>query len=298
MEKAYRIIIICLSLTGLALGSFIYNITHNNQPSNQCSASFHYSYFSSKSFFDDAYKNISQNISIKIPEHKEIKGVLVNHHLLASNLIAETITQIATMTPLTVILVSPNHFSLGQGKIISSVYRWDTPYGILESDCEVIYKLQKRGVVSISELQFGKEHGISGIVSFIKKSLPNAKVVPIIVKDSLSEEELNQFIDVMYEITGNSGVIIGSYDFSHNVLPSVAQIQDKKSLEIIKNMDVAQIKKVAVDSKPGLEIVIKYLKKIGANKFTLMANTNSGEILHLPDLKETTSYIDGFFTEE
>jgi hypothetical protein len=78
----------------------------------------------------------------------------------------------------------------------------------------------------------------------------------------------------------------------------VARAQDKESLKVIKNMNIAEIKKIAVDSKPGLEIVIKYLQKEGANHFILIANTNSGEILHLPNLKETTSYIDGFFTGE
>jgi len=176
MKTKDIVVFILLIIFGLASG---YSLGFLEIKNEECEISdFHYSYFSNKSFFDDAYKNISEQSIIP----NQIKGVLVNHHLLAPNLIAETINTIATTSRITVVVISPNHFSAGQGQIISSLYKWDTPYGILNSNCETISKLEKEGVLNIDEYPFKKEHGISGIVPFIKKSLPNAKIIPIIIK--------------------------------------------------------------------------------------------------------------------
>lgn len=256
------------------------------------SPNLHYSYFSNKNFFEDAYTNAH-----KTPlTSGDVKGILVNHHLLAPDLIAETMGTLATTAPVTVVLISPNHFSSGQGQIISSLYSWDTPYGVLECDCDAIAKLATQSALSIDEHPFKKEHGISGIVSFIKKSLPNTKVIPIIVKDTLSETARIAFVDSLYAALGNNILVIGSFDFSHYLPDAVAQLHDKKSIAVIKNFDYAGLQTTETDSIPGLEITLRYMEKVGALQFHLIANTNSAQILRDPSIAETTSYIDGNFS--
>lgn len=292
------IVLIFLVLFGLMSG---YSVGFSEDKSDvskidnheECETSdLHYSYFSNKSFFDDAYKNIPE----KFVATGKIKGVLVNHHLLAPNLIAETINTIATTSPVTVVLISPNHFSAGQGQIISSLYKWDTPYGVLDNDCGAISKLEQQGVLNIDEYPFKKEHGISGIVPFIKKSLPNAKVVPIIIKETLPQNDLYKFVDSLYLTLGNNVLVIGSFDFSHYLPDAVAQFHDKKSISVIKNFDYSGIKTTETDSIPGLEVTMRYMEKEGALNFKLLANTNSSQILHDPTIEETTSYVDGSFS--
>ena len=162
---------------------------------NTCPTELHYSYFSSKQFSDEAYQN-AQRPNLK--KTAEARGVIVNHHLLAPNLIAETINTLATTSPLTVILISPNHFQAGRGQIISSVAKWDTPYGLLDSDCGLIYQLQSHRLLTLEESPFIPEHGISGIVSFIKKSLPNAKVIPLSISDTLSQKAVDNVVTGLY----------------------------------------------------------------------------------------------------
>jgi len=295
MKAKNIVVFVFLILFGLVSGyslGFLKNKPDENKNKGCGVSDFHYSYFSNKSFFDDAYKNIPQK-SITI---NQVKGILVNHHLLAPNLIAETIDTIATKNKITVVLISPNHFSSGQGQIISSLYQWDTPYGILNSDCENISKLEKQGVLNIDEYPFKKEHGISGIIPFIKKSLPNAKIIPIIIKETLSENDLNKFVDSLYATLGNNVLIIGSFDFSHYLPDNVAQFHDKKSISVIKNFDYIGLKTTEIDSVPGLEITMRYMEKEGALNFNLIANTNSSQILHDPTIEETTSYINGSFS--
>lgn len=295
MKSKKITIFIILVIISLLSGYFLGFLKTNTYNDTACVISdFHYSYSSSKSFFENAYKNIiSKSVS-----SDQIKGILVNHHLLAPNLIAKTVNEIATTTQITVILISPNHFFSGYGQIISSLYQWNTPYGVLNSDCKNILKLEKLGVLNIDEYPFEKEHGISGIIPFIKRSLPNAKVIPIIVKETLSENELNEFVDSLYTTLGDNVLIIGSFDFSHFYPDNITQLYDKKSISAIKNFDFIGLKDIQVDSIPGLEITMKYMQKIGALNFNLIANTNSSQILHDPTIKEAVSYIVGSFSIE
>src|SRR3989344_5312319 len=72
----------------------------------------HYSVYSQPEFFDKAYENPRE----EKPSEK-VAGVIVNHHLLAPRLIARAINQLATLEPITIVLVSPNHFSAGVGQV-------------------------------------------------------------------------------------------------------------------------------------------------------------------------------------
>lgn len=257
---------------------------------NNCSTDRHYSYFSSKGFFDNAY-----NSATSTPADPLVKGIIVNHHLLAADLIAGTIENIATTAPVTVILISPNHFGAGDGDIIASVEQWETPYGMLPSDCKSIEQLQTASLLNVDERPFIKEHGISGIVPFIKRSLPNAKVIPIIVKDRASDQAIDQLVTTLNQTVGEKTIVIGSFDFSHYVTDAVAMEWDKDSIRAIKTFDYGLVKKLHIDSIPGLRLMLKYMDRVGAKNFTVTAHTDSGQLLGNPALEETTSYVDGIF---
>jgi len=74
---------------------------------------FHYSYFSQAGFYEQAYAAARQTPAA---DKSGIKGVLVNHHLFAASFIAETFNAVATIAPVTVLLISPNHFDAGKGR--------------------------------------------------------------------------------------------------------------------------------------------------------------------------------------
>jgi poly-gamma-glutamate synthesis protein (capsule biosynthesis protein) len=274
------------------LGSYFKSETHKEEV-DTCPHELHYSYFSTKDFFDKAYK-----ASFKIEKpNGSIKGIFVNHHLLAPHLIASTMNAIATEEKVTVVLISPNHFSSGNGQIISTINRWDTPYGVLDSDCSNISELGLQGVIKIDTFPFKKEHGISGIVPFIKKSLPNSKIIPIIVKDTISEKDIITFVESLYSTLGEKVIVVGSFDFSHYLPDKVAEFHDTQSISVIKNFDYEGTQRMETDSVPGVEIVMRYMEKSGAQHFTVTANTNSAKILNDPSIEETTSYINGLFSK-
>jgi AmmeMemoRadiSam system protein B len=250
----------------------------------------HYSYFSTPGFFDDAYNKAGPVTSDPVA-----RGIIVNHHLLASDLIAATIGRLATDQSVTVILVSPNHFAAGTGKVTTSAGEWQTPFGILRPNCRAIKSVTEQGLLTIDERPFDKEHGISGIVAFIKKSLPRAEIIPVIIKDDASDIEVDRAVTALQAVLPSETLVIGSFDFSHYVTDAVAAKWDEESIQALQNFDFNKLKTIHVDSNPGLRFTLKYLAAVGAQNFTVTANTNSARILGDLNLAETTSYVDGIF---
>lgn len=259
---------------------------------------FHFSYLQSPSFFDDSYTvNTSKNKDRNNQEGVDYpKGIIVNHHLLAADLIAKAFIEIETKEEKTVLLISPNHFSAGTRNIIASMASWKTPYGDLSPEENLLLKLQKENVISIEETPFEKEHGVSGIVPFIKKSLPNAKVIPILVKDETTKEEIDGFVNEFVKTSGEDIVIVGSFDFSHYQSAEVAAFHDQTALAVISSFDLESVSRLETDSNQGIYLLLTLLERTGATKFSLLANTNSAEVLATSTLEETTSYIIGTFS--
>ena len=251
----------------------------------------HQSYFSQPDFFDQAYKEAKP---LAGPEPAGIKAIMVNHHLLAGAYIAEAFNQVATTAPLTVLLISPNHFSAGNANVIASAEQWQTPYGQLGPNGGLIQALAAQHLINIDESPFTQEHGISGIVPFIKKSLPNATVVPVIFNDRMPFAASQVLADEMFKNLPPNVLIVGSFDFSHYLTDRAASFHDLKNLADVESFNLPDIYKLDIDSRPGLAFYLRLLQDGGDEKFTLLEHSNSAELTQ-QDFLETTSYITGYF---
>ncbi len=248
-------------------------------------------YFSSKEFYEEAFEDVSGALSEQ--EGNGVLGVVINHHLLAKEIIAEIFERVKNKNVARVVVLSPNHFSYGQGVIQTSLANWKTPYGILEADAKAIKKLD---TISDENPSFGKEHGVSGLVGFIKKVFPEAEIVPIIIKDSFDLESSSKLAKELNKIINNETLVIASLDFSHYVIPAVAQYQDQLALNILNSSDFGSIKYINIDSKPALNVLLEIMKQNRTQKFNLVENTSASELLGRPFFNENTSYITGYFT--
>lgn len=260
--------------------------------SPSCGSGIHFSSPSTAPSFDAAYRTAPPT-SVTA---KEIKGIQVNHHLLAGNLIAATIEKIKTNTPITVVLISPNHFGAGSGPVLASADQWQTPYGVLHPNCEAIATLLKTAVVRVEEEPFIKEHGISGIVPFIKKSLPHATIIPIMVRNTLTPSDQDRVARALDDILGDHGLVINSVDFSHYLPDQAAQFHDEMSLAVLKDFDYTSLAHIEANSIAGTGIFLHLMQHRGAEHVDVVANTNSAKLTSSPDLEETTSYIDALFS--
>ena len=289
--KRIAIAVLFVVAIGLVVGWFI--AQKNDSDFEEVKTSeFHHSFFSDKEFFDDAYNSASP-----VEFGTEQLGMIVPHHLVPANMIAESFLSIEKEQPKTVVLISPNHLQKGRGQIITSQYNWQTPYGVLEADLEMIEKLKVKELVSVDETPFSSEQGISDLVAFIKKSFPKTKFVPLIIKDTLALEKVSDLVNEFNKIFANDVQIIGSFDFSHYLPSNFADWHDARSLAVLEDFDYGAINTLDMDSKPGLHLVMKLVEHKGAESFYKINNTNSAKLANNLSVMETTSYLTGFFVE-
>ncbi len=250
----------------------------------------HYSFFTQEDPYEQAYRDAAE-----LPSKEALQefpsGLLVNHHLLASSFIAEAFDRAATAVPVTVLLISPNHFSAGKGTVILSESVWRTPYGDVQSDRQLARALVGRGLASVEETPFSQEHGISGIVAFIKKSMPEAKIVPVIVNDRLPIDQARTVADQLRSLLPPNTIIVGSFDFSHYLPSRAADFHDLFSSAAVRNFDFGSIERLDIDSHPGLALFLGLLQ---GPQFHQLEHSNSARLVH-EDVLETTSYVTGYF---
>jgi len=253
----------------------------------------HYAYYGQREFYEAAY---SAARGFGGP-NGGAEAVITNHHLVGARLIAQAIGVLATDTPVTVVVVSPNHYSMGKSDVIMSAAAWQTPYGELEPDLAAINALQEGRLASVEEEPFDQEQGVSGIVAFIKRSLPNARVVPLIIKDHVTVEEARDLASKIGTAIPQDAKFVGSFDFSHYLTLPAADFHDVASLGAIETFDFTGIDRLDMDSHPGLALLLQILKDRGYGKFNLLERNNSARLAARDDILETTGYVTGYFTK-
>lgn len=243
-----------------------------------------------KSLYEDAFARTPATVA-RAPQ---ARGVVVNHHLLAPQFIARTFATIASTEPRTVVLIGPNHFGRGQGRLITTNQNWDTPFGVLPANASVIHALVNSKNVTLDPYPFNGEHGITGIVAFIKHSLPRATIVPILVKDSTSDAEMAKLVEKFVRVLPANTLVVGSFDFAHYVPSDLAQFQDVLASAALAG-DLTVTKRLNIDSRPGVSLLLRTLQAFDAPRFVQLDHTNSGDLTNSPNAIDATSYFTGYF---
>ena len=250
-------------------------------------------------FFAQAYK---KGEKYKKVASQRVFGGIVPHHLLAAPLIAGFFDGIAYQDVATIILLSPNHYGVGPHNMATSQGTWTTLFGKLEPDIAKISQLEADQIAWTSEDLFKTEHGIYSITPFIKKTFPQAKIIPIAIKGSTPKEECDMLVDWLHAVFDKQTIVIVSSDFSHYLPSRVADIYDKESLGAIASFNTQKIFTLDhiknSDSPESLYILLRFMQLEKATKQTLLEHTNSAKLSNQPDLSETTSYFTIYFSKD
>jgi poly-gamma-glutamate synthesis protein (capsule biosynthesis protein) len=262
----------------------------------QTDISYHLAEPADTKFYQDAYSFPIKKIDLS--REKVLAGV-IPHHLLAADLLAEYYSNLEGVEYDTIILVGPNHFNAGQSKVISSLKDWQTPFGILKSDNGLLKKLlEKNRKINIEENIFIKEHSIMNEVGFIKKTFPEAKFIPLVLRFSLAPAEAEKLAEDLFALAPEKKILLlASVDFSHYKNSQTASAHDQESIAAISNFQYDDIYKLDIDSPASIYTLTKYSQLAGA-EFKLLNNSNSAILSSQPELTSTTSYVTGYFIKK
>ncbi len=240
-------------------------------------------------------KSFSHNTNFNAIEDSgvHIDGAVVPHHLLAHKLIEGVFRQLHIQQPSTIILVGPNHFNKGEN-ILTTTIGWQTPFGIVESDRDIIEGLAASSLVKINEEVFETEHSMGSLMPFIKFYLPAARVVPIILHHDVSRNEaINLGKSIAEFLKDDKCIILASVDFSHYLTKNEAEKRDKETIQALYSKNLGRIFSMGneyLDSPASIGVLFSAMEELGVNDFKILENTNSGVLLG-NDLIETTSYM-------
>jgi AmmeMemoRadiSam system protein B len=290
------LILILLPATMIMAGSFKFfvNGEKNNQKRSlvkKGDGKFLESFFGNKGDYEKSFRNSLRNEDVA---GKNIIAGIVSHHFLARDLIADFFSNLESNPAKNIIFVGPDHFHAldKEDKIaITSDIPWQTPYGILEPSSELINMLSSSGIV-LDDTPFKTEHSIYTLIPFVKKVLPDSKIVPIIIRNNNDYQKFKDLGEKVKELSGNDLLVIVSSDFSHNSSINQAGINDEKSIQALKNLDLTSLNDMTCDCRACLAFLAGFLND-EKKDFFLLENKNSADFGSQD--KTVTSYVSGYY---
>jgi AmmeMemoRadiSam system protein B len=269
--------------------------------------------------------------SISDSPQGEVSGLIVPHHLLAGELIADGYKRLADShsesaaaventqnkkrsfwgkktsevedtAVKTVIILGPNHEEKGNYWALTSSGSWQTHKGVVEPDLAVIGQLQNAGVLQEDTALLQTEQSIGTQMPFIAEFLPSVKVVPIVLSNRVSREEIEQLVVALHDVMTEQTVIVASVDFSHYLRSDQAQQNDAEVRKLLEERNTAGLLQLAgnsdyLDSAPSLVTLLKLMDQLDVTETTILENTNSG-ILENNQIDPTTSYFEVIFSKK
>jgi MEMO1 family protein len=225
-----------------------------------------------------------------------IRAGTVSHHLFVKDMIARYFIALSrSVHPGTIILIGPNHHARGHSPIALSALSWRTPFGFITPDDDMIRRISETGLARIDEEAFVNEHSIGALAPFVRRTFPEARLVPIIFKKGADRGECAKLGRVIGGLA-DSALILASLDFSHYLTSPEAEAEDSVSLAVLCSLSENRVDEASVDSRPALLTLISLCRSIGAGTVDVVEHTNSGIVSH--NLRvPCTSYINSIIRQ-
>lgn len=270
------------------------SITHE-QPSSTTSVIDADGFVDTKIITDALLRSRAQ--SSVLPCSYDRAGV-VNHHTLASDLLADFFVKLARCRPdlQTVIILSPDHFQAGQAPFVTHLTSYRTSGEdvlVQSSSVQRLLKIAPFGRVDVHP--FLREHGVGALVPFLHQVLPHASVVPVDIEGRITAED-SRAIErwLQEELKDPHTFVLVSSDMSHYLSEVRAQRNDQETMRAFQQQDSHFFFRVSdgyTDNGKSIAIVLNALHP---KKWELQSHKSSSE--YGGSVLNTTTYINGFWS--
>jgi AmmeMemoRadiSam system protein B len=248
------------------------------------------SFFKNKEDYESAFAK-----AVDIVPEKVLAGI-VSHHFLAKDLIARFFAGMQSDGIENIIVVGPDHYGALQGEktdAVTAAVSWDTPYGEIKANEGLEEKIIKGYNATNDDSVFRREHSIYAEVPFIKKIFPQARLIPLVLKNTGDYEKFIKLGQGLRELMPEKTVLIVSSDFSHEADVFEAKNNDIQSIAALQNLSPENMNKINCDCRACMAVLLGFLGQNSKNNFSLLENKNSQDF-GSPDEK-VTSYVSGYF---
>lgn len=174
---------------------------------------------------------------------------------------------------------------------------YKTFFGDVAIDTGIVAELERSGLVARSGL-FEDEHGVYTIAPYIKHYLPDAEIVPVAIsqKSMGSEAVRNEIRDLLGPLLERKDVaLVVSSDFSHYLPLAETEEMDRKTQASLCSGEGTEILGLQNPSQSDCPLCLWILEQeaqaLGFWNPTLLAHTNSAELMRDASAKELTSHF-------
>lgn len=194
------------------------------------------------------------SLDIATIKNKEVRATIVPHagYIFSGRCAAFAYKHLDDKQFDVFIILGTNHSGLGN-KFSLSIEDFDTPFGVVESDIQIIEEvtLQAERVgldLAVNEPVHKYEHSIEVQLPFLQHLQKNFKIVPILVRD-VNLQEIKDFAKIIAGIVRKKSrkiFILASSDFTHygadygfvpfceNVRENLLKLNNKLTEKILK----------------------------------------------------------------
>lgn len=291
MRQIPKIYIIAAALVLLGVG--LYFILPHRQGSPEIVQAYHQSqFFKYSEFIENSIREADGDAKIDL---NKIMGGLVPHHIPTTiPLLAEFYTKLKNARDVkTFVILAPDHVDAGRGNISVSKADFVMPFGTLRPNLAMIEQLETSGFVVQDEAPFDREHSIDSQLLLISKLFPDAQIVPLIFRSSITNEEARTFGKVLAGIVDENTFVVSSVDFSHYLSEKQARPIDYLSANVLGAIDSKSTELIEADSEQALVALMSFLEIKGANHHVDLQVFNTRDFNSNNDY--TTGYVTGFW---
>lgn len=227
----------------------------------------------------------------------QARGIVLPHHLVASDLIAEALQTIDFDDIQRIILIGPDHREAAIHTAVTAQSDWKIGESILYHDSERVNELIRDGLlVSDNDYVFA-EHSITALLPYLHYIAPHATVLPIVLRENQS---INRLTDIGKRLTPDEHtLIIASIDFAHYLSLEESNQNDLISLDAIAHFDIEKIygfNSDYLDSSSAMIVLLEAMKNASSTNYEVINHSNSAIILGR-EHDFTTSYYTIVFRE-
>jgi hypothetical protein len=231
-------------------------------------------------FIDNAFKEaVFENIN------GEIAGILVPHagYVYSGKIAAYAYKALLGQQFDTVIILASGHKHYPESIAVYPRGYLETPLGNLQIDSDLAQQFKSFDRAVLDKSYFEEEHPIEVELPFIKKSLNNVKILPILFgKPDFGQ--LSRLAQKLNEISKEKKIlIVVSSDLSHFYPYDEAVAIDKETIELIKNKDIDYLWTLEEYNEQracGMYPIITLLlySKLKNTEISILKSANSGDI--------------------
>ncbi len=247
--------------------------------------------------FLDAIRQSAGHTLPRLPAGQRVCGGILTHHFLASGLMVRFFAGLRGQpSPETIILLGPNHFHQGLADISISSLPWKTPFGVLQTDRQLVRQIGKAIQLPEDTEAFTGEHSVGVLIPFLKYYFPHSRVVPVLIDVNADTNRLHRLREVLSaQMESPTTLLLLSMDFSHDSVAPVADARDEQAQEVISSMDASKTNDLHVDCRKGLWLLLESLKGPRCERVQINEHTNSAQLTGKLDQPNVTSYFTIYF---